>query len=83
MKPASINTIEYYKNPLEKIPIHKKLLEDKRCANSFESVVDKIIEIKKLDTEADISELEKEIDSLVYSLYGLTPDQISLIENSR
>jgi adenine-specific DNA-methyltransferase len=29
--------IEYYKNPLEKIPVHKRLLEDAKCFGSFET----------------------------------------------
>lgn len=72
--------IEYYKTPLEKIPVHKQLLEDKSCAKSFERVVDKILAAKQRDAEADTSTLEQEIDKLVYALYGLTPDEIALIE---
>lgn len=36
-----------------------------------------------LKPEADTSALEREIDRLVYELYGLTEDEIKLVEESR
>ena len=35
---------------------------------------------KQRDAEADTSALEREIDKLVYALYGLTPAEIKLVE---
>ena len=35
---------------------------------------------KKADPNADVSALEAEIDQLVYSLYGLTREEIAIIE---
>ena len=32
--------------------------------------------------EADTTTLEKEIDSMVYELYGLTEEEIIIVENS-
>lgn len=46
-------------------------------------LVDKILAAKQRDAEADTSALEQEIDKLVYALYGLTPDEIALIEAAR
>ena len=43
-------------------------------------LVDKILTTKKKDCTADTSELEQEIDKLVYALYGLTPDEIAIVE---
>ena len=43
-------------------------------------LVDKILEIKCSDTSADTSALEREIDGLVYGLYGLTEEEIAVIE---
>lgn len=37
---------------------------------------------KKADPDADVSALEAEIDRLVYSLYGLTREEIAIIEES-
>jgi hypothetical protein len=32
-----------------------------------------------LDAEADVSALEREIDQLIYGLYGLTPEEIQIV----
>lgn len=45
------------------------------------TLVDQISSIKKQDPEAEIFSLEREIDKLVYRLYGLTEDEIQIIEN--
>jgi hypothetical protein len=66
--------IEYYKNPLERIPVHRCLLENRKCVGDFERVVDKILAAKQRDAGAEVSALEREIDELVYGLYGLTPE---------
>jgi len=42
--------------------------------------VKKIIALKKADSKADTSALEAEIDALVYALYGLTPEEVELVE---
>ena len=35
---------------------------------------------KQANSTADVSALEREIDELVYALYGLTPAEIALVE---
>jgi len=35
---------------------------------------------KKKDPQADTSELETEIDQMVYDLYGLTKEEILIVE---
>jgi hypothetical protein len=37
---------------------------------------------KQRDAGADVSAREREIDQRVYALYGLTPDEIKLVEES-
>ena len=37
---------------------------------------------KQRDAEADTSVLERELDGAVYGLYGLTPEEIKLVEES-
>ncbi|TAL79460.1 MAG: type II restriction endonuclease, partial [Bacteroidetes bacterium] len=44
--------------------------------------VDKILHIKKLNPESDTSSLESKIDLIVYDLYGLTKEEIKIVENS-
>ena len=46
------------------------------------SLVDEILTAKKGDRNADTSELEKAIDDLVYQLYGLTEEEIKIVEGA-
>ena len=48
-------------------------------------IVDKVSQIqsaKNSKTNADTSILEQEIDQLFYELYGLTEEEIKIVENS-
>lgn len=44
------------------------------------TLVDRIQSAKKADPAADTSALEAEIDQLVYKLYGLTDEEIAVVE---
>lgn len=44
------------------------------------TLVDKILAAKKADSSADTTEWEKLIDQKVYELYGLTPEEIAIVE---
>lgn len=46
----------------------------------FIANVDRILAAKQRDAEADTSALEQEIDELVYTLYGLTPEEKALVQ---
>ncbi len=46
------------------------------------SLVNRILAAKQRDAEADVSALEREIDELVYALYGLTPEEIKIVEGA-
>ncbi|MFA6103095.1 MAG: TaqI-like C-terminal specificity domain-containing protein [Victivallaceae bacterium] len=46
----------------------------------IELLVDQILAAKQADPGADTQELEREIDRLVYELYGLTEEEIKLVE---
>ena len=43
-------------------------------------LVDQILATKRTDPDADVSELENEIDQIVYLLYGLTCEEIAIVE---
>jgi adenine-specific DNA-methyltransferase len=64
---------------LRVIPIAKA---DKAQQNAVGEIVDQILMAKAKDPNADTTELEQKIDTLVYALYGLTPDEILLVEES-
>ena len=46
----------------------------------IKSLVNQILEVKKQTPQADISNLENQIDQLVYQLYDLTEEEIRIIE---
>jgi adenine-specific DNA-methyltransferase len=50
--------------------------------NKLILIVDKILAEKKSDPTANTSALETEIDRLVYELYGLTEEEIQIVENN-
>jgi len=43
-------------------------------------LVDEILKKKKKDVKADVSEIEQQIDNLVYQLYELTYDEVKIID---
>ena len=46
------------------------------------ALVDQILAAKKANPQADTTDLEKQIDQLVYKLYNLTPAEIETIEKN-
>ena len=44
--------------------------------------VDKILAAKKQNPEADTTRLEKQIDRMVYAIYGLADEEIAIVEKS-
>jgi hypothetical protein len=49
---------------------------------AVERLVDRILAAKAQDARSDVSALEREIDELVYALYGLTPEEIKIVEGA-
>jgi adenine-specific DNA-methyltransferase len=49
----------------------------------FITLVDKILSAKKENPKANTAALEKEIDELVYTLYGLTKEEIKIVEENK
>ena len=47
---------------------------------SISDRVKKVMSLKKQDPSADTSALEAEIDGLVYELYGLTDEEVGVVE---
>ena len=61
------------------IPIPDSTLEQQ---TPIIELVDQILDAKHTDPNADTSNLENKIDKLVYELYNLTSDEISIVERS-
>ncbi len=55
---------------------------NQHLATQIEACVDQILAAKRPDPDADVSELENEIDQIVYLLYDLTPEEIAIVENA-
>ena len=49
--------------------------------NKIINKIDEILKIKNKNSNEDVSKIEWEIDKLVYELYGLTEEEINIIEN--
>lgn len=62
---------------VENLPIK---LVDKTIQTAIEKLVDKILEKNQKSPAADTSVLEKQIDEMVYELYGLTKEEIKIVE---
>ena len=69
------NNYQLDKEPLINIPI-KNIDKIK----PYERIVDKILTLKK--SGKDTTDLEREIDQMVYKLYGLTNEEIKIVEES-
>ena len=70
---------QYNKHALEKLPVVKIPASEQQ---SFIALVDRILDVKKADPNADTSSLEDKIDKLVYELYNLTEDEIAIVKGS-
>jgi adenine-specific DNA-methyltransferase len=68
--------LELYKKPISEIPIKKVPEPDQK---PFVKLVNKILDAKVDDPRADTRVLEREIDQMVYDLYGLTEDEIAIV----
>ncbi|MDY5557132.1 MAG: class I SAM-dependent DNA methyltransferase, partial [Helicobacter sp.] len=67
-------------NNLLKLPIPKITKANQTIVNQIIALVDEILKLKAKDSTLDTSNLESEIDKLVYKLYNLTDDEIKMIE---
>ena len=76
---SGMGTLRWKKVYVETIPIPQISAVKQR---PFIRLVDKILEAKAIDPDADTSYLEWEINRLVYDLYGLTDEEDTAIERS-
>jgi len=67
----------FTKEMLNNFPIPKLPLE---VVDSVNKIVDQILEAKLTSHTTDTTQLESEIDQILYDLYGLTKDEIDIIE---
>ncbi len=70
---------EVKKENLKKLPIKDS---SKKSQAPFIGKANKIIALKKANPQADTSDLEDEINRMVYKLYELTDEEIAIVEHS-
>jgi len=70
----------WIKQYVEQLPIPPLTPQNQPIANQIITLVDQILSAKNQNPEADTSQLEREIDQLVYKLYDLTEEEIKIIE---
>jgi hypothetical protein len=69
-------TVNISKTFLEKLPIE---LGNDIQKEKLTHLVGQVLSAKRTNPEADTSELEAQIDALVYELYGLTEEEIAIV----
>lgn len=74
------SNIHLYPDDWRKLPV-PDVTADKQAP--VVKLVDKILAVKRTNLAADVSAFEAEIDALVYNLYGLTPEEIAIVEGSQ
>ncbi|MYF36065.1 MAG: hypothetical protein F4226_04530 [Synechococcus sp. SB0678_bin_12] len=76
---SGMGVTRWIKHTVEQIPIPK--ISDAQ-QKPFIELIDHILQAKAPNPSADTSTLEAEIDHLVYQLYGLTSEEIAVVEGS-
>ena len=76
---SGMGTARWIRGSVERIPIPKIPLDQQR---PFVELVDRTLAAKDADPSAETEELETEIDRLVYDLYGLTEEDIAVVERA-
>ena len=64
---------------VERLPIPALSSGDQRV---LVEMVDRVLRVKEDDPSSDISKIDSAIDQRVYQLYGLTPREVSAVEDS-
>ena len=75
--------INFTRDMISSIPIPEINSKNKELRDKIIKLVDKILKIKGQDLRADTRELEGEIDKMVYGLYGLTEEEVGIIESGK
>ena len=73
------SNIHLYPDDWKKLPIPDVSLEQQQ---PIIKLVDQILDTKRTNPDMDVSELENEIDQIVYLLYGLTDEEIAIVEGT-
>jgi adenine-specific DNA-methyltransferase len=76
----------YFTQFIEQLPIAPIDFADaasRAAHDALAGLAERVLAAKRADPAADSSALEREIDQRVYALYGLTPEEIKLVEGAK
>ena len=76
---SGMGTSRWINNYVKEFPIPEATCEQQAL---IIELVDQILDAKRTDPDADVSELENTVDQLVYLLYDLTPEEIDIVEGA-
>ena len=65
---------------MDALPLPQLSEDNAELKKTIISLAEQILTTKNADVMADTSKEEAEIDRLVYQLYGLTEDEIKIVE---
>jgi hypothetical protein len=82
---SGMATIQWKKFALEKVPV---MVLNSKGQKPFVDLIDQILTITRFadyltnpEKQTKVKEYEKQIDQLIYKLYGLTENEINIVEN--
>lgn len=64
---------------VERLPIVTVTPQEQK---TIEVLVQRILQVKQANPNADVADLERKIDARIYRLYGLNADDIAVIEGT-
>ncbi len=85
----AIRTMHFYNFYIQQLPIPKRIIDNTSEQLRFVATVDAMLAITKDKDylsdpvkQADVKDLERQLDEMVYELYELTPEEIAVVEGS-
>ena len=71
----------YFKIYVQEIPVYLKSLENEKMIE-LETLADLLSSTEKTKTESETRQLLEQVDRIVYDLYGLSKEEIRIIETN-
>lgn len=71
-------TIQWKAHTVDALPVP---MPSDSHQHQLESLVEEATRVRSKDVTGDVAGLQREMDSLVYDLYGLTPSEIAIVED--
>ena len=75
-----MGTNRWLKYKIELLPIIQPSEKEKA---TLEKLVEHLLLIKTLNPKADVTDLENQIDQIMYETYGLTEEEIKIVEEAK